>query len=170
MLKVRQPVNSDGLPCIVATDYYIPLKFAAYKDGLPGRYLWQCGDGKETFLEARIDRNSHLLMGVTLTAFAKKPISQVADSYFDAQQVAGLPCIDISGFNSDAIRADDSFSLAIQNNGVYLIFNLDYPPNRCIRHGRMGFFDYDGQLCGVGFLDLTSEELSDIENYLSRSK
>jgi hypothetical protein len=174
MLRIVNTLPPSGGRLVI--DDYIPFSFRLSEGVLPGPYLWRTGNLETSLLEITIDRDLHTIFGVTLTCFSGRLQEEVPQGYENAEVVEGIPAVDASVFpqqqNKNALdfqldRHDEPQEIRAYQKGssVFLVFG-EGMPNRCIKTDRVGFFERESRLCGIGFFDLSASEISTVISLL----
>jgi hypothetical protein len=158
MLRIIRisPVLKSGL----VVDPYVPLTFDAYDNVLPQPYLWRIGNFLTSLFELTIERSTGIVRGATLVLSGSDTLTDLQTGYEAVPQKIGLPIIDRSVLTSDIWDEQHELSLMHKNNAIYVAFNSSWNPSSCIVNDRVAFFEQEGELCGVGFLKLTQEEIT----------
>jgi hypothetical protein len=158
MLKVIgiAPTSSGEL----TVDPYVPFIFEAYKTGLPGPYLWRTGNFQTSLLELTIEHSTGIVRGAALVGPVKDAVVQLQSGYEGLPRKTGLPIVDRSAFTTDIWDEPCNFTLMQKKNAVYIAFGSSWHPSSCIGVDRIAFFEAEGFLCGVGFFQLTPEEMA----------
>ena len=151
------PTSSGEL----TVDPYVPFKFRAYKTGIPEPYLWRIGDIKTSLLELTIEYSTGIVRGATLVGPVNDAVVQLQSGYEGIPRKTGLPIVDTSAFTTTDIWDEPcNFTLMQRKNAVYIAFGSSWNPSSCIGIDRIAFFEAEGFLCGVGFFQLTQEEIA----------
>jgi hypothetical protein len=141
-------------------DPYVPLAFKAYDNVLPQPYLWLTGNLHTSLCELKIERETGILRGATLVSAGSDTLTPLPIESEALQQNSGLPIIDRSALIRDSVDEKREISLMYKNNAIYVAFDSAWNPSSCIVNDRMAFFEQNGELCGIGFLQLTQGEIT----------
>ncbi len=177
MLTITYVVPAAGGRLII--DDYIPFRFRQSEKVTANPYLWRTGNFETSLLEITIDRDSHVIFGVTLTCFSGGLRAVIPEGYDTTTFIDGIPVADVSLFarrENEGLfdfrleRHDETAEIkAFQmNNSFILVFGENIRPDRCIRTNRIGFFERATRLCGAGFFDLSPSETNTVVSQLER--
>jgi hypothetical protein len=131
--------------------------------------VWAVGDDK-SLLEIDIDRDVQIIIRMTLTSYHKPYQMGVPSAYRTVGQISGLPVVDTSiiprkknihdifDFRTDALEERTGFVVYLEADALFAVFEREMVPSCCYRVGRLGFFEGDHMLIGVGLFDLSMEE------------
>jgi hypothetical protein len=146
----------------LTVDPYIAFKFRAYETGLPlpGPYLWYTGNLQTSLFELTIERSTGMVRGATLVLPGSDAVVQLQSGYEALPRKTGLPIIDRSALTTDIWDEPCNFTLLQKKNDVYIAFGSSWKPSSCLGVDRIAFFEAEGFLCGVGFFQLTQEEMT----------
>ena len=148
----------------------VPFSFRLYSEpsGMP-LYL-MIGDSKHSLLEIKVDKESGVVIGVTLTLFAHPISHRVPEGLISVSRENGWISYDVNEWQGARRDEHNNFSLFRTPDKYFLIFQ-DFPRStKCVVGARIGFFIASNRLCGIEFFDLTQEELSALDKLWSRSR
>jgi hypothetical protein len=159
MLKITKVVEGSSRTASLTVDDYVPFIFRADDQVLASPLLWRTGDFKSSLLEVKIEANTGCVRGVTLTLFSGRLEATFPKGYAEAEVIEGLPVVETAGFPGGRFEEPNAFHLFRAGNDFLLLFDARTTPTRCIRASRLGFFEADGSMCGIGFFGLSPEEV-----------
>ena len=148
-------------------DDYIPFTFQAYRGILPNPYLWLIGT-QVSLLELTIEAESKAVLGVTLTLYKKEVREHISSEYDAVEMVPGVPVVCVEGFGNRRHEDECELTLFREGNRFVVVFNNSIVPTRCLRVDRVGFYSGEGELCGVGFFDITGHEIERLIPHFQR--
>lgn len=126
----------------VSFDYQegIPLFWRANTIPIPNSATWRYGDNHLSLLEFKIDLDSHVLYGVTLTL--AETVVRTADPPIELDSCStssGLPIVaDLSGWQS-TLRAPQPFAVYWKDDRIYLVLEQSVQPTDILHSGSIEF-------------------------------
>lgn len=152
----------------LAVDDFVPFSFRAYTGVLASPYLWRVGNFTTSLLELKIDKQSKLVLGVTLSLYNQKLRTEIPPSYLAVELAAGLPVANTDIFSNDRHDETREFELVQNGNSFIAVLNGGVQPQRCLRADRVGFYERAGEICGIGFFDLTASEIEKLKSLFQK--
>ncbi|WP_284422095.1 MULTISPECIES: hypothetical protein [unclassified Bradyrhizobium] len=148
-------------------DEWVPFTFRAYTNGLAGPLYWMLGDQKTSLLEMKIERSTGAIEAVLLPACHRFDSDDGWRAPEGITQVAGIPVVKMDQFESGHCEECRDFRLNQFGSSFFVILDDSPRPERCIRTDRVGYFEANGNLCAVGFFDLTQTEVQTVHRWRS---
>ena len=147
----------------LVVDEYVPFSFQAYTGILPDPYLWRIGNFKTSLMELTIEKQSKLVLGITLTLYNRKLQTEIPPSYLAVEVATGFPVANTEMFSNDRHDETRDFELVQNGNSFIAVLNDGVQPQRCLRADRVGFYERANEICGIGFFDLTASEVKKLK-------
>jgi hypothetical protein len=165
MLKIVGSLDLNQGHLVI--DEYVPFSFRVYDEPLPAPHVWLVGNLKTSLLEVKIDAYSAAVMASILVLCNKTVEGNPPSSYQRAEVLPGLPRVTLDGFGENRlIEENRDFELIQSGNCFFVIFDKAPAAKRCYRADRAAFFEgNNGELCGIGFYDLTAAELAKFRHH-----
>lgn len=152
----------------LVVDDFVPFSFRAYTGVLAAPYLWRIGNFKSSLLELKIDKQSRLVLGITLTLYNKELRTKIPPSYLAVELEAGLPVANTEALSNNRHDEIRDFELVQNGNSFIAVLNGGVQPQRCLRADRVGFYERASEICGIGFFDLTATEVEKLKSQFQK--
>lgn len=172
MLKIEDVLPlSTSQKCHLEVGHHMPFEFQAYEEVLPGPFIWEAS-ARFVVLLFEIERESRAILGTQLVLYNKEVCHDFPTSYRDVPIVVGFPIVNVDDFPKmhppEVYSEDFDFSLIRSDNRFVVVMDKKIIPQRCFRADRVGFFEGDGRLCGVGFYDIAPSEMDRLMELMRR--
>jgi hypothetical protein len=148
-------------------DEWIPFSFRAYNRLLIGPLYWTAGNHRTSLLEMKVERTGGAVMAAVLSSCQRFAASDPSGFFDGVPEVPGLPVVQLDDFEHDMCWEEADFSLSRAGNRFFATLDDSPRPRRCLRSDRVGFFENDGELCAIGFFDLTEAEVRTVLTWCS---
>ena len=159
----------------ITIDPYIPLEVQWGDEALQYSYknYWRTGDLERSFFEIGIDSRNGGVRSLTL-------ILAGDDIFFNGNQKidtsnyrssSGLPVFDIENWPVSGIKDEaNDFKLYLSGNSLQLLFLEHQQTDVILTSGRVRFLvSTEGELIGIQIVQLSNEELGQLEAALKKS-
>ncbi len=163
MLKVIGIYREDPHGYLAVARHDRPLDFVAYRKVLPQPYYWQIGASPKALFHVTIERSSGAVREAELICPGKHSLTDIPSGYRTLDREIGLPIVDTSEIPEYGLNETGDFYLVNEGSTRYVIFDPSLNPTSCMGIDRVGFFVSGELLCGLGFFDLTADEIEALE-------
>ncbi len=164
MLRIIGSHCDDPYGYLAVATHDHPLDFIAYRKILPQPYYWLVGSSADSRFMLTIERSIGVVREADLVLPGSHVLTSIPSGYRTADRKTGLPVVDTSEFDEyDDVEEDRDFHLVHEGSTRYIIFDPSLNPTLSMGIDRVAFFAAGELLCGVGFFDLTANEIEALE-------
>jgi hypothetical protein len=170
--KIVGASEAQDVPCLVRISAHAPITFRSREAPLPGARYIRLGNFASQLLEFQFPRESLVLSGFTLVM---ADIWQPGHLLGEGPVEAGLPIFDLSETETFSVTArvprldiHTAVGLMLAYDRAEVRIGASESFNRTVAHGRVRFLLLGETLSGIQIINLTSEEIQSLGEYLTR--